>query len=160
MWEERKAEWRTRGKRGESGVMDSRREERLLELRKEEGESLLPSIFTGSELLNRELELERVPKTLQIQLHLETKNEETEREITWNKGTEAGRPTAAANLSSKVYANALCVHGTHVTSQKLSAGDCTSAMSSFSLLYFSISKRVLFTPLWKNSRYCLSLASG
>lgn len=60
----------------------SRREERLLEPRKEEGESLLPSIFTGSELLNRELELERVPKTLQIQLHLETKKEETEREIT------------------------------------------------------------------------------
>lgn len=36
----------------------------------------------------------------------------------------------------------------------------TSAISSFSLLYFSTSKRVLFTPLWKNSRYCLSLASG
>lgn len=36
----------------------------------------------------------------------------------------------------------------------------TSAISSFSLLYFSMSKRVLFTPLWKNSRYCLSLASG
>lgn len=48
----------------------------------EERESLLPSIFTGSELLKRELELERVPKTLQIQLHLETKNEGTEREIT------------------------------------------------------------------------------
>lgn len=34
--------------------------------------SLLPSIFTGAELLNWELELERVPKTLQIQLHLES----------------------------------------------------------------------------------------
>lgn len=33
--------------------------------------SHLPSIFTGSELLNWELELERVPETLQIQLHLE-----------------------------------------------------------------------------------------
>lgn len=80
----------------------SRREERLLEPRKEEGESLLPSIFTGSELLNRELELERVPKTLQIQFHLETKKEETEREITWNKGIEAGQLTAAANWNTKV----------------------------------------------------------
>lgn len=62
--------------------MDNRREERLLELKKEERESLLPSIFTGSELLKRELELERVPKTLQIQLHLDTKHEETQRDIT------------------------------------------------------------------------------
>lgn len=30
------------------------------------GESLFPSIFTASELLNGELELERVPETLQI----------------------------------------------------------------------------------------------
>lgn len=37
----------------------------------ERRESLLSSIFTGSELLNWELELEWVPKTLQIQLHLE-----------------------------------------------------------------------------------------
>lgn len=43
----------------------------------EEGrESHLPSIFTGSELLNWELELERVPKTLQIQLHLERVDKE------------------------------------------------------------------------------------
>lgn len=32
--------------------------------------SHLQSIFTGSELLNWELELERVSETLQIQLHL------------------------------------------------------------------------------------------
>lgn len=63
--------------------MDGRRKERVCfffffseggkgwgEERGREG-SHLPSIFTGSELLNWELELERVPETLQIQLHLE-----------------------------------------------------------------------------------------
>lgn len=79
VWEEKGMSEELEVKGGDGG---SRREERLLELREEEGESLLPSIFTGSELLKRELELERVPKTLQIQLHLETQNEETEREIT------------------------------------------------------------------------------
>lgn len=39
--------------------------------REERRESLFPSILTGGELLNRELELEWVPETLQIQLHLE-----------------------------------------------------------------------------------------
>lgn len=77
-WEEKGLSENLEVKWGESRATDSRREERL----GEERESLLPSIFTGSELLKRELELERVPKTLQIQLHLETKNEGTEREIT------------------------------------------------------------------------------
>lgn len=66
-------------------MTESRRGERWKELREEERESPLPSIFTGSELLNGELELERVPKTLQIQLHLGRENEETGREITGNK---------------------------------------------------------------------------
>lgn len=49
-------------------------------------ESLLSSIFTGSELLNWELELERVPKTLQIQLHLERVDKE--REAGWREKYE------------------------------------------------------------------------
>lgn len=53
MMDGRRKEWWGRGERGQGG----------------EG-SHLPSIFTGSELLNWELELERVPETLQIQLHL------------------------------------------------------------------------------------------
>lgn len=57
-------------------MSDGRRKERFF-LGAEEGrESHLPSIFTGSELLNWELELERVPKTLQIQLHLERVDKE------------------------------------------------------------------------------------
>lgn len=58
--------------------------------------------------------------------------------------------------------NHQCNCSVHFTLQniQLSPSNCTSAISSFSLLYFSMSKRVLFTPLWKNSRYCLSLASG
>ncbi len=52
--------------------MDGRREEGKGRCRSQERrESLFPSIFTGGELLNWELELEWVPKTLQIQLHLE-----------------------------------------------------------------------------------------
>ena len=51
------------------------RRERLQELR-ERRESLFPSIFfTGGELLDWELELQRVPETPQIQLHLERARE-------------------------------------------------------------------------------------
>lgn len=82
-------------------MTDSSRGERWKGLREEERGSPLPSIFTGSELLNGELELERVPKTLQIQLHLGRKNEETGREITGNKRIKAGRLTAVANPSSE-----------------------------------------------------------
>lgn len=69
------------GKRGGGGEGVGRQEEGevFFFVGAEEGrESHLPSIFTGSELLNWELELERVPKTLQIQLHLERVDKERE----------------------------------------------------------------------------------
>lgn len=60
--------------RGAGRVMDGRRKEWWVGVGVWGGQggegSHLPSIFTGSELLNWELELERVPETLQIQLHL------------------------------------------------------------------------------------------
>lgn len=57
-------------------MLDGTGEERKEGCRsREKRESLFLSIITGGELLNWELELERISKTLQIQLHLKMRGE-------------------------------------------------------------------------------------
>lgn len=64
--------------REEIRVMDGRMGREVIG---EEGrESLLPSVFTGSELLYWELKLEWVPKTLKIQFHLESMDKQIEKQ--------------------------------------------------------------------------------
>lgn len=92
---------------------------------------------------------------------------------TWRERARTEREGREWGMLWNCYCTHVCVEPQNVRTPRATAAftlhhkpsnfgpsDCTSAMSSFSLLYFSMSKRVLFTPLWKNSRYCRSLASG